>query len=293
MVVGFVMLLTFMNRASQRLAAAIGGVGFGTFIDEVGKFVTQDNDYFYQPSFALMYVVFVLLSVAGHTILRRTYTPSECLLNALQEVEELALLDFDVHERGRALQLLDRSDPEHPLVGHLRRIVLDAPIVPGARPGHYARTRDFLRRHYDTLANHRRFQLGIILFFVVQLALRIGQVIVVVFFPWMLPSSVGGEVVHVAERLQDLQLADWGQLLSTAVSGVLIAAGVVALARSRRLAYRLFKGSVLITVFITQFFMFYEEQLSAMIGLGLNLLLLGALQAGLDLERTRPEPATP
>jgi hypothetical protein len=72
---------------------------------------------------------------------------------------------------------------------------------------------------------------------------------------------------------------------------MLVAAGVVGLARSRRFAYRMFKGSVLITVFITQFFMFYEEQLSAIVGLSLNLLLLGALQAGLDLERTRSKAA--
>lgn len=287
MLVALVLLLTFMNRAAQRLAAGIGGAGFGTFLDEVGKFVTQDNDYFYQPSFALMYVVFVLLAVVGHTILRRTYTPSECLLNAIQEVEELALLDFDTHERGRALTLLDRSDSQHPLVGLLRQIVLDAPIVPGARPGRYARTRDFLRRRYESLANGRHFQIGVIVFFVAQLVLRIVQVVIVVFFPWMLPTSVGGEVVHVAERLQDLRLADWGQLLSTAISGVLVLSGVVGLARSRRFAYRMFKASVLITVFITQFFMFYEEQLSAIIGLGLNLVLLGALQAGLDLERAR------
>src|SRR5918998_6073135 len=36
MLAALLILLTFIGRASERLAAFIGGVGFGTFIDEVG-----------------------------------------------------------------------------------------------------------------------------------------------------------------------------------------------------------------------------------------------------------------
>jgi hypothetical protein len=287
MVAAIVLLLAFVNRDAQRIGAAVGGAGFGTFIDEVGKFVTRDNDYFFQPSFALMYVVFIVVVIAGQSILRRIYTPTECLTNALREIEELALLDFDAHERGRALRLLDQSDAKNPLVERLRQIVLEAPDMPHLRPGRYALTREFIRNQYERFVNHQRFQVAVVGFFAAQLLFRLVVVILVVFFPWMLPSPEGEAPRHVGQRLQDLTLADWGQLVSTGVSGVLVTAGIVALARSRRFAYRLFKSSILVTIFITQFFMFYEEQLSAIVGLGLNLLLLAAVQGGLDLERTR------
>ena len=40
------MLLLFQSDVWKPVAAVVGGVGFGTFIDELGKFITKDNDYF-------------------------------------------------------------------------------------------------------------------------------------------------------------------------------------------------------------------------------------------------------
>src|SRR5436305_1593218 len=54
MVVALVLLLGFIGRRPQRLGSIFGGVGFGLFIDELGKFITRDNDYFFRPTVALI-----------------------------------------------------------------------------------------------------------------------------------------------------------------------------------------------------------------------------------------------
>src|SRR5918992_1217965 len=71
MLAALLILLAFIGESSRRLAAFVGGVGFGTFIDEVGKFITRDNDYFFRPAVALIYVTFVLTYIALRFVRRR------------------------------------------------------------------------------------------------------------------------------------------------------------------------------------------------------------------------------
>lgn len=54
-------ILLLKDKPNKLLAALLGGIGFGFFIDEIGKFITQDNDYFYKPSVALIYIAFLLI----------------------------------------------------------------------------------------------------------------------------------------------------------------------------------------------------------------------------------------
>jgi hypothetical protein len=56
MVIAIGLLLTLLGRGPRVPAAIVGGVGFGFFIDELGKFITEDNNYFFEPAAALIYL---------------------------------------------------------------------------------------------------------------------------------------------------------------------------------------------------------------------------------------------
>lgn len=53
--------MVYDNERSQRTATVLSGVGWGLFIDEIGKFLTKDNDYWFRPAIIFIYVSFVLL----------------------------------------------------------------------------------------------------------------------------------------------------------------------------------------------------------------------------------------
>lgn len=70
LVVAFLLLL-LSERPNKLLAALLGGIGFGLFIDEIGKFVTQDSNYFYEPAVGIMYIAFLLIWFTSRLIIVR------------------------------------------------------------------------------------------------------------------------------------------------------------------------------------------------------------------------------
>ncbi len=58
--IAIVLVLVVSNRWALWLAALLGGIGVGLFIDEVGKFITQKNDYFYPLALPIIYGFFVI-----------------------------------------------------------------------------------------------------------------------------------------------------------------------------------------------------------------------------------------
>lgn len=92
--------IVLAGRTVYRLAAVLAGVGIGLFIDEVGKFITTQNDYFYPAAAPLIYATF-LLAVLIYLRVRRRIQPDPRgqLLTSLQLVEEAVDGDLQDHER--------------------------------------------------------------------------------------------------------------------------------------------------------------------------------------------------
>lgn len=290
MLAAIVILFSFLSKASERLAAILAGIGFGTFIDEIGKFVTADNDYFFRPAVALMYIAFVLTFLSFHMIhSRQRYSSMEYLMNALHEMEEVALHDIDEEERTRALQFLEQSDPGHPLTGSLKSLLLGIQPVAPRPPNQLSRLRRSLAGFHRKIATAPWFSPALVLFFVGQLALKLIYVVIVIFF-----YSLGLQqllrirlISFVAARVEALSFVDWAQLLSWLLSGVFVLLGVIRIRQNRIGALRMFERSILVSIFLTQVFSFYIEEFSALVGLFFNIAILIALRYMIEHERTK------
>ena len=102
MLIGLLMLVSYLGRTVRTAGAVIGGLGFGFFIDELGKFITSDNDYFFQPIAALIYIIFIALYMATRAMQRRRgFSQREYLVNAVEALVEAARHDLDEGERRR------------------------------------------------------------------------------------------------------------------------------------------------------------------------------------------------
>jgi len=288
MLVSILMFSTFLGKCRERLAIVVGGIGFGYFIDEVGKFLTHDNDYFFKPSVSVMYVVFILIFLAVRSIeTRRYYTRLEYLINAIRELEEIALHGMDVESKRRILSYLARSRTDHPVFSSFQNAVVLAKPLPARSLSFIPRWKTALTDYYRKIAYTRAFRLGMVIFFLVQFVVSASYVITLVFF-----RGLGWEQVldikvfnRIALQLENLAFIDWAELASSLASAVFIFLGILFLTRDRHTSLRMFERATLISIFFTQVFIFYREEFGALLGLALNLLILAALRFMLEKER--------
>jgi hypothetical protein len=144
--------LILANHWALYLSAGLNGLGAGLFIDEVGKFITRDLDYFYPPAAPLVYAFF-LLSVLIYQYVRRMKreAPRTQLYHALEELSEVLDGDLDQGEYERIIAWLRsarRSDSENlaRLAAVLEDFVLDPRTgVYPVKPTRWSRVIDWFK----------------------------------------------------------------------------------------------------------------------------------------------------
>ncbi len=313
MLVALLLLFGYLGAGVKRVAAIVGGVGFGTFIDELGKFITRDNDYFFKPTAALIYLILVAIYLAFRTTRRWPLTRDESVANALELLVEAIRHDLDPDEKARALELLRRGDRAAPVVATLEEAFQRIHALETPRTGLSARARARLRASYRRVIEQRWFAGAVIAFFVVQavvtlmksavivhqLALAAAVLVVALLlgvgaarahrlgkhaYTAVLAAvalflvGVGGAASLGRVALPELSFFQWGEMFSSAAPGAVVLAGIFQLGRSWLSAYLMFQRAVLIQIFVTQFFAFYHAEFIAAVGLLVNLVVFAALR---------------
>jgi hypothetical protein len=289
--VALLMTVSLITRASRRFAAVLGGVGFGLFIDEIGKFVTSDNDYFFQPTIALIYVSLVLIWLGTRALTRKRLTPTEALANSLDLLKEAASRDLDADERSRALALLDRSDQDDPLVRKVRGVLREIAAVPAPPSLAMSRGIQRIRDWYWRRTTKRWFTVLLTVVFVILTLAALGQV-------GKLGRGVA-DAINAPDRTftslnaavnggENVGFSGWATLVSSSIVAMLYSVGIYKLIRRSRLeAYRWFDWGLLVSIFVVQVFDFADRQLGAVATLLFNLVLLVTLRAMMAEERRR------
>ncbi len=287
MVAALVLATSFLGRGPRQWAAFLGGLGFGTFIDEIGKLLTHDNDYFYEPAVSLIYVAMVLLYLAGRSLHReRLATRADYLANAMVEMLEVPRGDLDPHEQKRALSYLDRAG-DGAVADHLRAVFREAPLVPVTQPSRAQRLVQRLVNAYRRIAATAWFGRLLIALFAAGVLVDILRLFALA---RLLPDA--GETLLQVPLISALPLdtshytlTQWLQMGSTFLAGIFAAAGIFWVFRDRLMALRMFQRSIFVSLFLTQVFIFYRVQWYGLIALAVNLMTLVALRFMIEEER--------
>jgi hypothetical protein len=282
MLLALILYMAMQGRLWDFLATLAAGIGFGLFLDELGKFITSDNDYFFQPAVAIMYVLFVVLFFLFRWLGRiDKMSPETALVNSFDFAKEAVMRSMNKSERDEALYVLGRADQSDSMVQALTAVLRGVqPPATGAN----AAQRAWDRAHawYRRLIARRWFRRFVVGWFVATSVISVAAAVATLF------------VLDAPPQQLDLMNAGW--LLANALTGALVIVGLVRWRASRLSAFRWFERGALVAILVGQFFAFYHDQVTAIVGLLWLLVQLAVIRSMISAELTgttsRPQVAS-
>lgn len=279
MALAMMLTISTLGRRDRWIAALIGGIGFGLFIDELGKFITADVDYFFRPTASLIYVCFLVICLGARLLFDRPeFSAREELENAVDIVRAGASRPLTAGERARIETLLGESDPRHPLT----RALADALPRLEVRLDRPSKWRVRAERGQALVAEVVTRQVIRFIVAVVAVLFVAGTISQVTTF------IIGdGDLSGTGDGTDEDGFVAWAATIGTLTQAALTAAGLLVLRRSRVEAYRWFERALLVNLLVTQVFLFAQNQFAATTGFLLSLgalivlrILIGAEQRG-------------
>lgn len=266
--------MTFLNDDLKPFWAFLGGIGFGTFIDEIGKFITNDNNYFYQPTFALIYITFIILYLIYKSFEKhQTFTSDEYLINSLDKFKDAIIHNLDKEEKELAISYLKKANRKDQLTLFLRKEFSKLKNIPQERKGAYTSIKNMLSGIYFYFIKKPFFLKIIVATFIIR---SLGYLIALII---ILATTFYALFLDVNPHLP----APWNNptqaipFFALLVQGVFVIAGVAIIWKSRLIAYRFFRNASFVSIFVLQVFNYYQDPLNALFATIVDLLILNIL----------------
>lgn len=273
MMISLVVLFAFVGR-DLRLIWVIGaGIGWGLFIDELGKFITSDVNYFYRPAVPLIYAIFVLLFIAFREIFRRAKsTPRGRVVEAMEILQTGIMRGLTEADRARLDTILAQSDTCLPVANMLRALLDDQTAIIN-KPSREVQLVARLSRAYLAVSQSRLF---IALVILIAVGVASTQFVELLSEIVRTPAKVDGEF-----RLTWFSAVKG---VSTFLSAGLVLLGAFQARKDRVIGLRLMQAGILVGLLIGQVLAFYTYQILALWGLVFHLVALGVVNYALEQE---------
>ena len=276
MLVAAIVMLAFIGDRSRWLGALGAGIGFGLFIDELGKFITSSNDYFFEPTVGLLYLLFVLLFLVFQLLDRpEAKSAAERLANIGDALPDV-LTRGSAGQYQRARRLADhRSLGDDPVALAVRQILTAArPDDRGdGLPGALERR---AQDAYERVLGSTWFQRGVAIVFILNALVGVLVVLVALAVAGVVVAS-GALATALAELEAEPDFQGWLPIVLVALASfavlVLTLIGLVRLRHSRLEGFLWLNRSVVLSLLLVQPFAFFSDQFGALGGLAINLVL--------------------
>ena len=262
--------MVFSNRWAFKTSALLSGIGLGLFIDEIGKFITQTNDYFFPPALSLIYG-FVLLNTFVYLVFRKPkpVDPRDAMYLALDGLKEAIDGDLDANEASMILAQLEIARQSE------RKEIVSLANALG----------DFLEEENKHLPEGEIFLLKRITLWLDKLGKRIGERLHRTLITWLLILWIVFVTGYLILLIQggesiDPEVLEWRNLLimiQIAVGALMVSAFLSWYGKKEEQGIQLAVSGILLSLVALQTLYFYLSQYSAVTATAIQFVFLQVL----------------
>ncbi len=281
--------LIYANHWIFALSAFLAGSGIGLFIDEVGKFITQKNDYFFPAAAPIVYALFLITLLIYHLAHRqRPIDARTNLYFVLDQLEEVLDRDLSKTEKDQIqvrLNQIRKSNHRADLTGFveaLRQYMQSSNVeVVAQKPSTLEKIRlawlDFENRKFN-----RRFHRMLL---VIGLFMWGSWAILHASLSWYTSvnqyplSGLSAEMInnHLELMKTGIGLVELRLGLEVLVGTILILSCVLLLVKKDYIAIQIGVVDLLFSLTVVYLMVFYTDQFSSIIYTAIQFVLLLAL----------------
>jgi hypothetical protein len=286
---GSVVLLVFANRWALFVGAVLCGGGVGLFIDEVGKFITQSNNYFTPAAGPIIYALF-LATVLVYLRVRRPparyvrgemYRAFEQMSGVLDHEMSRHDLNALAHSLGSVLDSTTDPATRELAQAMLSYVEGERPLIVEPQPGRmqcaFQRVRAWARRVFT----QPRLRAFLVLALVVVGVYAVLDMALLAFLA-VAPSSGATDFLRSLVSVGELAaLGDkiWFSVrafLEGSVGLAMLGGGVLLALRKEWRGLSFAVVGLIVDLTAVNLLVFYQDQWKALTGIAIDYVLLGA-----------------
>ncbi|OFW58338.1 MAG: hypothetical protein A2133_01775 [Actinobacteria bacterium RBG_16_64_13] len=286
------LLLIISNRWALGLGAILCGGGVGLFIDQVGKFITQSNNYFTPAAAPIIYGLF-LATVLVYLQVRRPRsgdTRGE-MYKGLEQMSGVLDHEMSRHDLGvlqRRLERLQATAEEEAVRGlagaMLAFVMTQRPKIVEPQPGRVQRLLVRVRCWASRVFTRPRLHIFLVL---ASVALGIYAVLDMALLAFLAVAPASGATEFLRSlislgELQSLQDKIWFSIRAVLEGGVgvtLLAGGALMGLRREWRALGIVVVGLVVELTVVDLLVFYQDTIKALVGIAVQCVLLVAALA--------------
>lgn len=285
LLISVLLTLVFYGKKTLFWASIFGGVGWGFFIDEIGKYLTKDNNYWFRPAIIFIYVSFIILFLLYRKLEKETPIDIKTRWYKLfEDMEEIINNDLEEKEKKESLKeikelILLTNDQSKKVVLEKLKIAVEE-----IKPKKNKKEIDLekmiagsVNMTYNRWFKKKLVFFGFLAYYIWFLIDKFIDTVRVLLNPNKMMMIQNYYSHYDFFSRADVYMISIKFILDLIVAGFYLA-GIIMWGKRKSLrGITLFQWGLLINVFLGSVFKFYFEQFSGIFGLILSILVLSWL----------------